>query len=256
MLEILFVLVMFFSFVSISASLFGENEKAKKLIRALDFIMLIFMSVYIIKSLNPFNSDKLLIFVLAVIFTVILLVKNIYSLVCIIKGKRKERRELIENNFGLISNLVYAPRCDKNGNVISGKTRLLTDFALERQRAVEEKLKRVIERNNDFIDELATRSKPKTIPQKIEEFKQKFSNVELRSCHICNSPSALKFYYWESSANDMPGAYRIYAKIGCVNCGCGLCEEELETNIYAIQRNPDRIVEDYVEKWNLRRIKK
>ena len=140
--DILFCLVMFFSFVSISASFFGENEKGEKIIRALDFIMLILMSVYIIKSLNSFNPDKLAIFVLAAIFTLILLVKNIFSLVCFIKAKRKERRELIENNFGLISKLVFIPRCDENGNVIFGKTRLLTNFALERQRAVEEEMRK------------------------------------------------------------------------------------------------------------------
>lgn len=255
--DILFVLVMFFSFVSISASLFGENKKGEKIIRILDFIMLIFMSAYIIKSLNPFNPDKLAIFVLAVIFTLILFVKNIFSLKIFINVKCLKLIERKNQRFLSIMPFIAASsRCDENGNVIFGKTRLLTDLVFAQQEAVEEKLKRIIERNNDFIDELATGSQPKTIQEKIEEFKQKFSNVELRCCPICNSPSALKFDYWESSANDMPGAYRIFAKIGCVNCGCGLCEEELETNIYAIQRNPNRIVEDYIEKWNFRRIKK
>ena len=140
--DILFCLVMFFSFVSISASLFREDEKGEKFIRALDFIMLIFMSVYIIKSLNPFNPDKLMIFVLAVFFTVILLAKNIYFLVCFIKAKRKERRELIEKNFVLISKLVYAPRCDENGNVFFGKTRLLTDLFLAQREAFEKEMRK------------------------------------------------------------------------------------------------------------------
>ena len=103
MLEILFdisfALVVFFSLASILASLLGEYEKREKIIRVLDFINLIFMSVFIINLLNPFNPDELAMFVLAVIFTLIFLVKNIYSLVCFIKVKcreRKVRRELIE----------------------------------------------------------------------------------------------------------------------------------------------------------------
>lgn len=100
--DILFICAFFYSFVTITFSLLDEEKNAKKAFYILDFVMLIFMSVYIIKSLNPFNQDEIAIFFLAVFFGALFLTKNFYSLVCIIKAKLKERREREERAFELL----------------------------------------------------------------------------------------------------------------------------------------------------------
>ena len=91
---------------------------------------------------NSLGANMQFVFIFCFIGELICLGMVVYSFVCIIKAKRKEYRELIENNFELISKLAYTLRCDENGNVIFGKTRLLTDFAFAQQEAVEEEMRK------------------------------------------------------------------------------------------------------------------
>lgn len=124
-----------------------------------------------------------------------------------------------------------------DGIYTGGKTRLMTDFFLEREkdRAFEEKPKR------------------KTPLELTEEYIEKYKDTELRNCPFCYGSASLSIYLHNYDFHSgFPGGYDIYARIHCKNCSCGLDEIKLETNIHPVERDIDELIKDYAQKWNTR----
>lgn len=104
------------------------------------------------------------------------------------------------------------------------------------------------------------KAKPKSISPKerTEIFKEKYKDIELRSCPICNSKALLIISLREYTQTEgFAGGYDIFAKISCSKCLCGLEPQHLYTNI-RFQNESDNIddvdetVFAYVKQWNVR----
>ena len=100
------------------------------------------------------------------------------------------------------------------------------------------------------------RPKPITPEERCEAFMDKYKDLELHPCPLCNGQSRLtislrKFTQYEGFA----GGYKINAKIHCSKCKCGLDRQLLYTNILFSGESDniervDEIVSSYVKEWN------
>lgn len=155
------------------------------------------------------------------------------------RRKRIERalKKHSKDGFCFYSLWLGAMGNHKDDTYTGGKTRLLTDFFLEREkdRAFEEKPKR------------------KTPLELTEEYIEKYKDTELRNCPFCYGSASLSIYLHNYDFHSgFPGGYDIYARIHCKNCSCGLDEIKLETNIHPVERDIDELIKDYAQKWNTR----
>ena len=101
---------------------------------------------------------------------------------------------------------------------------------------------------------------PKSISPKerTEIFKEKYKDLELLPCPICNSKALLIISLREYTQTEgFAGGYDIFAKISCSKCMCGLEPQHLYTNIRFQNEsdnidNVDETVFAYVKQWNVR----
>ena len=104
------------------------------------------------------------------------------------------------------------------------------------------------------------KAKPKSISPKerTEIFKEKYKDIELRPCPICNSKALLIISLREYTQSEgFAGGYDITSKIDCTNCTCGLAPKLIYTNIrFSDEKDNDEkvdeIVSTYLKEWNTR----
>ena len=101
-------------------------------------------------------------------------------------------------------------------------------------------------------------SKPISASERCEFFVEKYKDIELRPCPICNSKSQLTIFLREyTQCEGFAGGYDINAKIVCSKCTCGLEPKIIYTNIrFNNEKDDDSKVEEtifsYVQLWNTR----
>lgn len=136
-----------------------------------------------------------------------------------------------------------------------------------KKKVTQSKLEPKVLCNHDFsflemlkeqIEYERNRPKPITPRERCEAFRDKYKNIELRPCPLCNSKALLIISLREYTQTEgFAGGYDIFAKISCSKCKCGLDEEFLYTNIRSSDepdniKHVDGIISAYVKEWNER----
>ena len=100
--------------------------------------------------------------------------------------------------------------------------------------------------------------KPISPEERCEAFSEKYKDIVLRSCPLCNNKSRLNVSLRKYTQTEgFPGGYDINVKIGCTNCTCGLDPRLIYTNIrFSDEEDDDQKVEEivssYTREWNIR----
>ena len=161
--------------------------------------------------------------------------------------ERDKKRRLTPHEYLLP---IAMTKFDNDGNRISGKDRLMTDFLIENLK--------LCRHSCDLTDDEKPihRKAPSDI---LAHLRTKFISVELRECPICRSASCLEFILKEyTQMEGLAGGYDIFALIHCERCDCRLKEYSVFTNIfnsseftYTVDMAYEKIVEA-IDKWNTR----
>lgn len=112
--------------------------------------------------------------------------------------------------------------------------------------------------NQEMLDKMQQKSKSMSSEERREFFANRYKNIVLRSCPLCNNQAALSIFLKKYRQTEgFAGGYDINAKIECKNCTCGLDTKLLYTNITFgnetfTEADVDETVALYVKRWNER----
>lgn len=153
---------------------------------------------------------------------------------------QKRLKRMSRESTEYFSKLVCVPMIGGKETYIYNKTDLLTSIIIEK------------------VEEEKRKPKPISPEELCKTFEDKYKNIELRTCPLCNAQSRLEISLYKYTQNEgFAGGYNINAKIHCSKCKCGLDRQLLYTNILfsGESDNIERVDETvlaYVKEWNAR----
>ena len=116
----------------------------------------------------------------------------------------------------------------------------------------------LVEKVEKIKEEAILVPKPMSPEERCEAFAEKYKDIELCACPLCNSKSRLHVSLRQYTQTEgFAGGYDINVKIGCTNCTCGLDPRLIYTNIrFSDEKDDDQKVEEivssYAQEWNTR----